>query len=42
MKNKNFEVVIDKVKYSNVKIKNMFPELKMYLSGRTGSYRGRN
>jgi len=32
MKNKNFEVVIDKIKYSNVKIKDMFPELKMYLN----------
>lgn len=32
MKNKSFEVVIDKVKYSNVKIKDIFPELKMYLN----------
>lgn len=35
MKNKNFEVVIDKVKYSNVKIQDRFPELKMYLSENT-------
>lgn len=35
MKNKNFEVVIDKVKYSNVKIQYRFPELKMYLSENT-------